>query len=48
MRAMKDSGVEWIGEIPAEWKTERLQWHLEEIKETYTQSSPFRESCQRS
>ena len=31
MRAMKDSGVEWIGEIPAEWKTERLQWHLEEI-----------------
>lgn len=31
MRTMKDSGVEWIGEIPAEWKTERLQWHLEEI-----------------
>ena len=30
-RAMKDSGVEWIGEIPEEWWTERLQWHLKEI-----------------
>lgn len=28
---MKDSGVEWIGEIPGEWKVERLQWHLKEI-----------------
>lgn len=28
---MKDSGVEWIGEIPNEWKIERLQWHLKEI-----------------
>ena len=26
-RKMKDSGVEWIGEIPGEWKVERLQWH---------------------
>ena len=31
MRAMKDSGIEWIGEIPEGWKTERLQWHLKEI-----------------
>lgn len=30
-RKMKDSGVEWIGEIPGEWKVERLQWHLKEI-----------------
>ena len=28
---MKDSGVEWIGKIPENWKVERLQWHLQEI-----------------
>lgn len=33
MREMKDSGVEWIGEIPKDWKLERLQWHLNEIVE---------------
>ena len=33
MREMKDSGVEWIGEIPKDWKLERLQWHLDEIVE---------------
>ena len=37
MREMKDSGIEWIGEIPADWKTNRLQWHLEELK---VQNSP--------
>lgn len=31
MREMKDSGVEWIGAIPQDWKTDRLQWHLKEI-----------------
>ena len=36
-RIMKDSGVEWIGEIPAEWDADRLQWHLEEVK---VQNSP--------
>ena len=35
---MKDSGIEWIGKIPADWETDRLQWHLEEIKE---QNSPI-------
>lgn len=34
MREMKDSGVEWIGEIPETWIVERLQWHLDEIKES--------------
>lgn len=34
MREMKDSGVEWLGEIPAHWKMERLQWHISEIKES--------------
>ncbi len=33
-RKMKYSGVEWIGDIPAEWVLERLQWHITEIKET--------------
>ncbi len=30
-REMKDSGIEWIGEIPEDWKVERLQWHLQEV-----------------
>lgn len=28
---MKNSGIEWIGNIPDNWKIERLQWHLFEI-----------------
>ena len=32
-RKMRDSGVEWIGEVPEEWEVNRLQWHLEEIVE---------------
>lgn len=34
MRKMKDSGVEWIGAIPDSWHLDRLQWHLDEIKES--------------
>ena len=30
-RPMRDSGVAWIGEVPALWNVERLQWHCEEI-----------------
>ena len=30
-RKMRDSGVEWIGEVPEGWEVNRLQWHLEEI-----------------
>ena len=30
---MRDSGVEWIGEVPEGWQVNRLQWHLEEIVE---------------
>lgn len=29
---MKHSGIEWIGEIPDDWKVERLQWYIEEVK----------------
>ena len=32
-RAMKDSGIEWIGEIPEGWHLSRLGWCLDEIKE---------------
>ena len=31
---MKDSGIEWIGTIPDSWQLDRLQWHLDEIKES--------------
>ena len=37
-KKMKDSGIEWIGEIPVGWDTDRLHWHLEEIK---AQNSPI-------
>lgn len=32
-RELIDSGIEWIGKIPNNWKLERLQWHLDEIVE---------------
>lgn len=28
-----DSGIDWIGKIPEDWKVERLQWHLYEIND---------------
>lgn len=30
-RKMKDSGIEWIGEIPEDWEVKRIQWGLTEI-----------------
>lgn len=30
-RKMKDSGIEWIGEIPEEWEVKRIQWGLTEV-----------------
>ena len=33
MLQMKNSGVEWIGNIPENWNVERLQWHLYEIND---------------
>ena len=30
---MKNSGIEWIGDVPSSWSLERLQWYLDEIKE---------------
>ena len=33
-REMINSGIEWIGSVPKSWKLERLQWHLEEVKES--------------
>ena len=35
-RKMKDSGIEWIGEIPEEWSLTRVKWILEERKEKST------------
>ena len=32
-REMKDSGIEWIGKIPASWTLRRLQWCLIEVAE---------------
>ncbi len=31
---MRYSGVEWIGNIPDNWTLDRLQWHIDEIKES--------------
>ena len=33
MDAMKDSGIEWIGDIPQNWKLKRIQFCLDEINE---------------
>ena len=33
VRTMKNSGIEWIGEIPENWMVERLARHLMEINE---------------
>lgn len=30
MREMKDSGIEWIGQIPKDWKVSRLKYVLSE------------------
>ena len=32
MREMKDSGVEWIGSIPVEWKVDKIRYHLRRIE----------------
>ena len=37
MREMKDSGIEWIGEIPKDWKVKRLKYLYD-----YTDGSPVR------
>ena len=31
---MKNSNIQWIGAIPDSWYLDRLQWHLDEIKES--------------
>ena len=36
MREMKDSGIEWVGAIPATWGVHRIASHFQEIKEKNT------------
>ena len=36
MRKMRDSGIEWIGAIPAAWGVHRIASHFQEIKEKNT------------
>lgn len=33
MREMKDSGVEWIGEIPEHWEVDNPKWHFIQRKD---------------
>ncbi|MBQ0031574.1 MAG: restriction endonuclease subunit S [bacterium] len=30
---LRPSGIEWMGDVPCDWRVERLQWHLEEVVE---------------
>ena len=39
MREMKDSGIEWIGAIPAAWGVHRIASHFQEIKEKNTDNA---------
>lgn len=36
MREMKDSGIEWVGAIPAAWGVHRIASHFQEVKEKNT------------
>ena len=36
MRKMRDSGIEWVGAIPAAWGVHRIASHFQEIKEKNT------------
>ena len=29
----KDSGVEWLGQVPAHWEVKRLKWLISELEE---------------
>lgn len=37
-REMKDSGVEWIGEIPEDWNLQRVKMHLFEKTEAHQEN----------
>lgn len=39
-RPMKDSGVQWIGEIPADWQVSPLQYYVELNKNTLGEDTP--------
>ena len=38
---MKDSGVEWIGEIPVNWEMKKVKSFLRERSEKITQMRKF-------
>lgn len=39
----KDSGIEWLGEVPSEWSLERMSWLFSEISSGTTPSSDIPE-----
>lgn len=39
MREMKNSGIEWIGDIPAAWGVHRIASHFQEVKEKNTDNA---------
>lgn len=39
-RPMKDSGIEWIGDIPADWQVSPLQYYVELNKSTLGEDTP--------
>ena len=38
-RAMKDSGVEWIGEIPEGWECKKLKFCSQFVQQKYDDKS---------
>jgi type I restriction enzyme S subunit len=40
----KDSGVEWLGEVPAHWDVERLKHCAEDFREDYQSSLRVRQT----
>ena len=41
MRATKDSGIAWIGDIPGCWEIDKLKYHLiDTLNNTHQRKSP--------
>ena len=45
LRKMKDSGIEWIGEIPEEWDVYRIAALYSERKEQGNDDLPILRNC---
>ncbi|AFZ20484.1 restriction endonuclease subunit S [Allocoleopsis franciscana] len=43
---LRDSGIEWLGEIPAHWNIERLRWFIKTLEQGWSPQAEEREPGQ--